>query len=103
MVRYDVVMTWYVYMVRCADDTLYTGIAKDVSKRVEAHNAGRSAAGARYTSARRPVTLCYVESAVDKSAALRREYAIKRCMRTTKEALVNNTQVPSDTQKYSDV
>ena len=66
---------WHVYIVRCADQTLYTGIARDVAARIAAHNAGK---GAAYTRARRPVELVHREAAPDRGAALRREAAIKR-------------------------
>jgi len=75
---------WYVYIVRCADRTLYTGVARDLSARIDAHNAGR---GAKYTRARLPVKLIYQETVVDRSAALRREHAIKRLSRAEKRAL----------------
>ena len=75
---------WYVYIVRCADRTLYTGVARDLSARIEAHNLGR---GAKYTRARLPVKLIYQETAADRSAALRREHAIKRLSRAEKRAL----------------
>jgi putative endonuclease len=75
---------WYVYIVRCADRTLYTGVARDLNARVEAHNAGR---GAKYTRARLPVKLIYQETAADRSAALKREHAIKRLSRAEKRAL----------------
>lgn len=69
---------YYVYMVKCADDTLYTGIAKDLRKRLNEHNS--SDKGAKYTRARRPVTLVYSEQYPDRSAASKREYAIKKKM-----------------------
>jgi uncharacterized protein (TIGR02453 family) len=78
-------MDWTVYLVRCADGSLYTGIAREVARRVAAHNAGR---GAAYTRARRPVTLVYSEPAPDCGAALRREWAIKQLTRAQKEVLV---------------
>ena len=62
-------MTWWVYILRCADGTLYTGATNDLDRRLAAHNAGR---GAKYTRARRPVALVYREAAADKSAALQR-------------------------------
>jgi len=79
-------MTWHVYVVRCGDGTLYTGITTDPVRREAAHNAGR---GAGYTRARRPVRLVHLEPAADRSAALRRELAIKRLPRRLKEQLVN--------------
>ncbi len=76
---------WFVYMVRCADESLYTGVATDVARRVEEHN--HSPRGARYTRARRPVTLVYSEACESRSQALQREYAIKRLKRAAKLAL----------------
>ena len=73
------------YIVRCADGTLYTGYAVDPSNRVNVHNDGR---GARYTACRRPVTLVYSESFDSKSAALKREFQLKRWARTKKDALI---------------
>jgi len=78
--------TYYVYMVRCADETLYTGIAKDVDARVAEHNTGDK--GAKYTKSRRPVVLLYVEQAPNRSEALKREYVIKTMSRNEKEALL---------------
>ncbi|MCX6032291.1 MAG: GIY-YIG nuclease family protein [Chloroflexi bacterium] len=75
----------YVYIVQCADGAFYTGWANDVTRRIAAHNAGR---GARYTRTRRPVTLVYQEAAPDRSAALRREAAIKKLDRPAKERLI---------------
>lgn len=76
---------WYVYIIRCSDHSLYTGIAKDVAQRVEAHNAGT---GARYTRGRGPVKVVYTEELDSKPEALRREIEIKRLRREDKEALI---------------
>lgn len=76
---------WYVYVVRCADDSLYTGISTDVSARIATHNAGR---GARYTRARLPVELVHVENKRSRSTALRREAAIKALPRSDKLSLI---------------
>jgi len=70
--------------VRCADRTLYTGVAKDLAARIAAHNDGR---GAKYTRSRLPVKLVYREAASDRGAALRREHEIKRLPRAGKRAL----------------
>ena len=78
-------MAWHVYVARCGDGSLYTGITTDPGRRERAHNAGR---GASYTRARRPVRLVHLEPAADRGAALRREIAIKRMNRTEKERLV---------------
>ncbi len=76
----------YVYMLRCADDTLYIGRTTDVAHRVHAHNHLKS--GARYTKTRRPVVLVYTEKAATKGAALSREAALKKLSRQEKQALV---------------
>lgn len=73
------------YILKCSDDTYYTGIALDIDKRVHEHNT--SDKGAKYTRHRRPVTLMYQESCHDKSTALKRERAVKRMKRSAKEAL----------------
>ena len=78
---------WTVYILRCADGSLYTGIAKDVVRRVEEHNSNRLLA-ARYTRSRRPVVLVYQEKAATRSSACKREYRIKQMTRSDKEALI---------------
>jgi predicted GIY-YIG superfamily endonuclease len=80
--------TWSVYLLRCADGTLYTGSTTDVEARAAAHNAGR---GARYTSGRRPVEVVHVEECGSQSAALKREYALKRLTRAEKETLIRRS------------
>ncbi len=77
--------TWFVYILRCADDTLYTGVTTDPERRLREHNAGGKL-GARYTRARRPVELAYQELAADKAEAYRREAAIKKLKREAKLA-----------------
>ena len=74
-------LPWSVYLLRCADGTLYAGIAKDVRARVAEHNRG---VGAKYTRGRTPVVLIYRERVGSRSAALRREYAIKQLSRRQK-------------------
>ena len=76
---------WYVYMLRCGDDSLYTGSTTDVQRRFQEH---RSGTGARYTRSRPPVTLVYTEAAADRSAAQRREAAIKKLPRAQKLKLI---------------
>lgn len=78
-------MSFYVYMLRCADGTLYTGYTDDPERRARVHNAGK---GAKYTRSRLPVELVYREALGDKSAALRREREIKRLTRAQKLALI---------------
>lgn len=69
---------YYVYIVQCADDTLYTAIARGLERRIEEHNS--SDKGAKYTRARRPVSLVYSEEYPDRSSASKREYEIKKKM-----------------------
>ena len=89
----------YVYMVRCRDGSYYSGYAADLVKRVKAHNSGH---GAKYTRSRLPVELVYWEELPDKSAALRREAALKKMTHLEKARLVqafseNHVAVPFDT------
>jgi predicted GIY-YIG superfamily endonuclease len=76
---------WFVYIVRCGDGTLYTGITKDVSRRCQQHNAGTAS---RYTHSRLPVKLVYQEAISSQSPALKREAAIKALPRNEKLALI---------------
>lgn len=76
---------WYVYMVRCADNSLYSGITTDLSRRLTEHNAAKG--GARYTRARQPVTLHYYELAGNRAAAAKRELALKKMRHGRKIAL----------------
>jgi putative endonuclease len=76
---------WFVYVLRCADGTLYTGVTTDVARRVEEHNA--STKGAKYTRVRRPVALAHAELFPDRSQACAREAAIKKLSREEKLAL----------------
>ncbi len=78
-------MPWYIYIVECRDRTLYTGVTNDLQARVEAHNDGR---GARYTRSRRPVRLRWSHRTRGRSAALRKEHAIKKLSRREKDRLV---------------
>ena len=77
--------TWKLYILRCGDGSLYTGITTDVDKRLEAHRAGK---GAKYTRGRGPLELVYREDCGDHSAALRRELEIKGLSREEKLALI---------------
>ena len=79
--------TWWVYLLRCADGSLYTGITTDLDRRLAEHNGDGRPAGARYTRSRRPVQLVYHEAARNRSAATQREAAIKRLDRACKLAL----------------
>ena len=77
-------MSWYVYIVRCSDETLYTGVTTDVERRVGEHNSGVQGKGAKYTAARKPVILIYQESCTDRSSAQMREAALRRLPRLQK-------------------
>lgn len=81
---------WNVYMVRCADGSLYTGIARDVTRRIEEHNTSNVLA-ANYTRSRRPVTLVYSEAVATRSAAAKREYRLKQLSRQEKEDLLTDS------------
>jgi putative endonuclease len=85
--------TWFVYLLRCADDTLYTGVTTDLARRVDEHNHN-DRLGARYTRARRPVTLLHCEPAASRSDACKREAAIRKLSRAEKLALTQNTPTP---------
>ena len=78
---------YHLYILRCADNTLYTGIAVDLSRRVAEHGSGKR--GAKYTQARRPVRLVYSKKYRTRSAALRAEYKIKKLPRRQKLRLVS--------------
>ena len=82
-------MRWTVYILRCRDGSLYTGVTNDLRRRLAAHRAGT---GAAYTRSRVPLRLVYTEPARDRSAAQRREAAIKRLPRLAKLALVRATR-----------
>jgi len=83
---------YYVYMVQCADNTLYTGIATELGRRVKEHN--ESDKGAKYTRVRRPVHLVYSESYPDRSSASKREYQIKKKMnRVEKLEMIKDFEV----------
>ena len=80
---------WYLYILRCKDNSLYTGITTDVEKRLEAHRAGK---GAKYTRGRGPLELVYREECGDHSDALRREAEIKRLPRDEKLKLIKKPE-----------
>lgn len=83
--------TWFTYILRCSDNSLYTGVALDVDKRLDQHN-GIDKNGAKYTQARRPVKLVYREPSLSRSEACKREYAIKSLSKQQKEALIKQHQ-----------
>lgn len=82
-------MAWFVYMLRCRDGSLYTGYTDDIERRFAVHQSGK---GAKYTRSRLPVELVYQESLPDKSAALKREAAIKKLSRQQKLQLIEKTE-----------
>lgn len=76
---------WYVYILRCTDDTLYTGITNNLERRLKAHNAGTAS---KYTRVRRPVVMVYQEEVETKGEALKREFRIKSLARLEKMVLI---------------
>jgi putative endonuclease len=86
-------MTWKVYMLQCADNSLYTGITTDVERRVKEHNTDNKK-GARYTRARRPVSLVYQEACEDRAHASTREYQLKKLARIEKLKLASPNNQP---------
>ena len=85
-----VAKTWQIYILQCADDTLYTGVTTDVIRRLAEHNGIGSALGAKYTKSRRPVRLVYQEAAASRGEAQRREAALRRLSRPEKLRLINS-------------
>jgi putative endonuclease len=85
--------SWYVYILRCKDDTLYCGITPDLEKRLQQHNAGK---GAKYTRGRGPLELVYREMVETHSDALKREIAIKRLSRTEKLELIGTYKTAAE-------
>lgn len=83
--RVDLEKTWYLYILRCGDGSLYTGITTDVARRLQTHAAGK---GAKYTRGRGPLALVYQEACPSHSDALRRELEVKALSREEKETLV---------------
>lgn len=86
---------WYVYIVKCADGTLYTGITNDLKKRITAHNEGK---GAKYTRGRGPVEILYKKRCKDKSAAAKKEAKIKQLNKKEKLEIINRKSRLSNTR-----
>jgi len=84
---------WYLYIVECRDGTFYTGITTDIKKRIDAHNSGR---GAKYTRGRGPVKLMHLRRYVDRSAASKAEYKIKKLKRGKKIRIINEFALPGE-------
>jgi putative endonuclease len=89
---------WYLYMLRCADETLYTGIARDVKKRILMHESGK---GARYTRGRGPFVLLATRRCCGHSEALRLEYAVKQLSRSEKERLTTGRKLAAFARKLA--
>lgn len=87
---------WFLYILRCKDGSLYTGITTDVAKRLEAHRSGK---GAKYTRGRGPLELLYQEECGTHSQALKREYAVKNLTRQEKEQLILSKNREAKKQK----
>jgi putative endonuclease len=88
---------WFVYLARCSDGSLYTGIARDVHARLAQHDAGK---GARYTRGRGPLVLCAVRRCTSKGDALRLELGIKRLTRAEKEQLIGPRRLASFARRW---
>ena len=88
----DTPPSWFVYLLRCSDSSLYTGITTNPPKRLYEHN--NSNKGAKYTRGRRPVNLVYQEKLASRSEACQREYEIKQMKKSEKEQIVNDFAVP---------
>ena len=86
-------MNWYVYILRCKDDSLYCGITPDVEKRLEQHRSGK---GAKYTRGRGPLEVVYTEECINHSDALKREYTIKRLSRIEKLRLIDTYKTAAE-------
>ncbi|CAN5266576.1 hypothetical protein BH10PAT2_BH10PAT2_1130 [soil metagenome] len=84
------ISNWWIYMVLCSDNTFYIGISTDVEKRVSTHNLAK---GAKYTKPRLPVKLVYIEESTTHSAALKREFALKKLTRSEKKELCNKKYI----------
>jgi putative endonuclease len=80
--------SWYTYIVKCADNTLYTGVTTDIERRIDEHNTKKT--GAKYTRTRQPVILVYSEKHPDRSSASSREYEIKNLPRSKKLKLIHS-------------
>lgn len=90
---------WYVYLVRCSDNSLYAGITTDLTRRLNEHN--NSKLGAKYTRIRRPVSLAYAEGSDNRSMASKREYQVRKLSKAKKEQLVADYLVQVDNSKSS--
>ena len=86
---------WYVYILRCADNSLYTGITTSIERRLKEHNECNKK-GAKYTRVRRPVNLAYAEQQLNRQQASRREYQLKKYNKKKKEQLVSSFTTPTE-------
>ena len=86
---------WYVYVLRCADNSLYTGITTSIERRLKEHNECNKK-GAKYTRVRRPVNLAYAEQQLNRQEASRREYQLKKYNKKKKEQLVSSFNTSTD-------
>ena len=85
--------SWYLYILRCSDNTLYTGITRDIERRISEHNGTKK--GAKYTRARQPVEIVYSQECASHSKALKEEIRIKKLSKKKKEAIVKNFKIKS--------
>ena len=87
MTEKNTVKAWWVYLLRCNDNSLYAGVTTDIKRRINEHNTSKL--GAKYTRARRPVSLAYLEQVANKSIACKREYELRQLSKHKKEQLVD--------------
>ena len=90
--------TWFTYILRCNDDSLYTGVTTDLVRRLAEHNSSRG--GARYTRCRQPVRLVFAEECANRSQACQREYAIKKLSAAAKKLLINKQNHQCSEESY---
>ncbi len=84
--------TWFTYLLRCADNSLYAGVTTDLNRRIDEHNHSNKL-GAKYTRVRRPVKLAYAEKNSDRQSACRREYVVRKLSKSKKEQLTQEFQL----------
>ncbi|MEZ4200006.1 MAG: GIY-YIG nuclease family protein [Candidatus Paceibacterota bacterium] len=91
-------MAWYVYILECADDTLYTGVTTDMKRRLSEHNGTPPGKGAKYTAARRPVHVVYQKRCKNRSYAQKAEATLRKLSRSEKQELIKSVKIKSVTR-----
>ena len=93
MTKSELSGSWYVYIVKCNDNSLYTGITTDIERRIAEHNDSTQNKGAKYTRSRQPVKLVFLEESGSRSEATKRELTIKKLNKKQKQLLISNHSV----------